>query len=104
MGRYILKRLFQSVPLLLGIVTATFFMMRLAPGDPYLIPNAMSPVLVSAALMVGVMIGAEAGLSFLGSSHTVLGKHVKPWQRCAARGLVGRLFPGGYSGDNNPQF
>lgn len=32
----------------------------------HLIPNAMSPVLVSAALMVGWMIGAEAGLSFLG--------------------------------------
>jgi len=32
----------------------------------HLIPNAMSPVLVSAALMVGGMITAEAGLSFLG--------------------------------------
>jgi peptide/nickel transport system permease protein len=32
----------------------------------HLIPNAMSPVLVSAALMVGWMIAAEAGLSFLG--------------------------------------
>ncbi len=32
----------------------------------HLIPNAMSPVLVSAALMVGMMISAEAGLSFLG--------------------------------------
>ncbi len=32
----------------------------------HLIPNAMAPVLVSAALMVGGMIGAEAGLSFLG--------------------------------------
>lgn len=32
----------------------------------HLIPNALSPVLVSAALMVGGMIGAEAGLSFLG--------------------------------------
>jgi peptide/nickel transport system permease protein len=32
----------------------------------HLIPNAMAPVLVSAALMVGNMIGAEAGLSFLG--------------------------------------
>jgi peptide/nickel transport system permease protein len=32
----------------------------------HLIPNAISPVLVSAALMVGAMIGAEAGLSFLG--------------------------------------
>ena len=32
----------------------------------HLIPNAAAPVLVSAALMVGGMIGAEAGLSFLG--------------------------------------
>lgn len=32
----------------------------------HLIPNALSPVLVSSALMVGSMIGAEAGLSFLG--------------------------------------
>lgn len=32
----------------------------------HLIPNALSPVLVSAALMVGGMISAEAGLSFLG--------------------------------------
>ncbi len=32
----------------------------------HLIPNALAPVLVSAALMVGGMIGAEAGLSFLG--------------------------------------
>ncbi len=32
----------------------------------HLIPNALSPVLVSAALMVGGMIAAEAGLSFLG--------------------------------------
>lgn len=32
----------------------------------HLIPNAIAPVLVSAAFMVGGMIGAEAGLSFLG--------------------------------------
>jgi peptide/nickel transport system permease protein len=32
----------------------------------HLIPNAMAPVLVSAALMVGGMIAAEAGLSYLG--------------------------------------
>jgi peptide/nickel transport system permease protein len=32
----------------------------------HIIPNALAPVLVSAALMVGGMIGAEAGLSFLG--------------------------------------
>ena len=32
----------------------------------HLIPNALASVLVTAALMVGGMIGAEAGLSFLG--------------------------------------
>jgi peptide/nickel transport system permease protein len=32
----------------------------------HLVPNALSPVLVTAALMVGGMIAAEAGLSFLG--------------------------------------
>lgn len=32
----------------------------------HVIPNALSPLLVSATLMVGGMIGAESGLSFLG--------------------------------------
>lgn len=31
---YVLKRLLLSVPLVLGIVTATFLIVRLAPGDP----------------------------------------------------------------------
>jgi peptide/nickel transport system permease protein len=34
MLKYILKRLLLSVPLVLGIVTVTFFIVRLAPGDP----------------------------------------------------------------------
>ncbi len=33
MGWYLLKRLPQAIPLLLGIVTVTFFIMQLAPGD-----------------------------------------------------------------------
>lgn len=43
MLKYSLKRLLFAVPLLLGIVTATFFVVRLAPGDPmdmYLEPKA----------------------------------------------------------------
>ncbi len=47
MGRYILKRLLQMFPLMWGIVTATFFMMRLAPGDPldmYLEPQRQRQV------------------------------------------------------------
>ena len=31
---YIIKRLLQSIPLLLGIATLTFFIIHLAPGDP----------------------------------------------------------------------
>ena len=34
MLKYTVKRLLFAVPLLLGIVTATFFVVRLAPGDP----------------------------------------------------------------------
>ena len=34
MGRYLLKRLLHAIPLLLGILTVTFFMIHLAPGDP----------------------------------------------------------------------
>ena len=34
MVRYILKRLLQAIPLLLGIATITFFVIHLAPGDP----------------------------------------------------------------------
>jgi peptide/nickel transport system permease protein len=34
MARYIVKRLLQAIPLLLGIATITFFITHLAPGDP----------------------------------------------------------------------
>lgn len=38
MGRYLLRRVVISVPVLLGITVATFLMLNLAPGDPI---NAM---------------------------------------------------------------
>ena len=34
MGWYVVKRLLQAIPLLLGIATITFFIVHLAPGDP----------------------------------------------------------------------
>jgi len=34
MVKYILKRLLQAIPLLIGIVTVAFFIVHLAPGDP----------------------------------------------------------------------
>jgi peptide/nickel transport system permease protein len=42
MGVYILRRLLGAIPLLLGIATIIFFVLRLAPGDPtsfYFNPN-----------------------------------------------------------------
>ncbi len=45
MLKYTIKRLLLSVPLILGIITATFFMSPLAPGDPmdmYLEPRRQS--------------------------------------------------------------
>lgn len=42
MIRYVTRRLLQSIPLLLGILTVTFFVIHLAPGDPmdiYLEPS-----------------------------------------------------------------
>jgi len=47
MLKYIVKRLLLSVPLVLGIVTATFFLSHLAPGDPmdmYLEPQRQRQV------------------------------------------------------------
>lgn len=34
MGWYVLKRLLQAIPLLIGIATITFFIVHIAPGDP----------------------------------------------------------------------
>ena len=35
MTRYVIRRLLESIPVLLIIITITFFMMRLAPGGPF---------------------------------------------------------------------
>ena len=34
MGTYLIKRLLWMIPVMLGVVTITFFLGRLAPGDP----------------------------------------------------------------------
>ncbi len=42
MLRFILRRLLQTIPVLLVIVTATFFMLRLVPGGPFTAEKAVS--------------------------------------------------------------
>jgi len=42
MGAYVLKRLLGAIPLIIGVATIIFFVLRLAPGDPtafYFNPN-----------------------------------------------------------------
>lgn len=41
MARYILKRLLYSVLTLWALITITFFIMRLLPGDPFIGPKAL---------------------------------------------------------------
>ena len=45
MLKYILKRLLLSIPLIFGVLTLTFFIIRLAPGDPaaFFIQPGVSP-------------------------------------------------------------
>lgn len=43
MFRFILRRFLQTIPVLLVIVTATFFMLRLVPGGPFTSEKAVSP-------------------------------------------------------------
>lgn len=42
MGKYILKRVLETIPVLFGIITVTFFMVRLAPGGPFDDEKALS--------------------------------------------------------------
>jgi len=43
MGRFILRRLLEMIPVLLVVSAVTFFMMRLAPGGPFDSERAMAP-------------------------------------------------------------
>jgi oligopeptide transport system permease protein len=41
--RFILRRLAQSVPTLLAVITVSFFLMRLAPGGPFDLERPLAP-------------------------------------------------------------
>ena len=43
MFRFIAKRLLEMIPVLFIIATATFFMVRLAPGGPFTKEKAIPP-------------------------------------------------------------
>ena len=43
MIRFVAQRLLQTVPVIWVIMTATFFMIRFAPGGPFTAERAVSP-------------------------------------------------------------
>jgi len=82
--RYAGRRVLQAIPLLLGILTLTFVLMHLAPGDPtatYLTDN-VSPELV------------EQTRARLGLDQPVPVQYVK-WITAFATGDFGRSYVGG---------
>ncbi|WP_461518172.1 ABC transporter permease [Porticoccus sp.] len=48
MGRFILSRLLQAIPVLLVVITATFFLVRAAPGGPFSAEKIVPPEVVKA--------------------------------------------------------
>lgn len=85
MLRYVLKRLVQAVPLLLGIVTVTFFVMRLAPGDPvavYVEAQRDQQLDPEVARLIRQRYGLDRPLHV---------QYVK-WLRSVARGDLGESF------------
>jgi oligopeptide transport system permease protein len=45
--RFVARRLLQAVPVLFGIVTVCFFMLRLAPGGPFTTEKAVTPEILA---------------------------------------------------------
>lgn len=48
MARFILYRLLQAIPVLLVVITVTFFLVRLAPGGPFSAEKAVPPEVLKA--------------------------------------------------------
>ncbi len=48
MFRFILSRVLQAIPVLLVVITATFFLVRVAPGGPFSAEKAVPPEVIKA--------------------------------------------------------
>lgn len=48
MGRFIVHRLLQAIPVLLVVITATFMLVRMAPGGPFSAEKAVPPAVLKA--------------------------------------------------------
>ncbi len=106
MGRYIAKRLLISLGTVYVLVTLTFFMVKLLPGDPFLdpkVPMAIQekqrayygldkPVLVQYFTYMGNLLGGDLGYSLKKTGRTVSEIIARAFPVSAQLGLTALLF------------
>lgn len=79
MLRFILKRLLETIPVLLVIVTATFFMLRLVPGGPFTAEKAVSKEIMQ-NLEAHYGLDKPLGRQYLSYLWDLTPKRFAPWQ------------------------
>lgn len=79
MLRFILRRLLETIPVLLVIVTATFFMLRLVPGGPFTSEKAVSKE-VQRAMEAHYGLDKPLHEQYLNYLGDILPKKFAPWR------------------------
>jgi len=97
--RFLLRRLVLLVPTLWAIVTVSFLLIHLAPGDPFLREKSISPV-AKAKLMSEYCLDRPLAVQYLCAGRELLlhagGSSIKyPGRRVAE--LIGESFPASFS-------
>jgi oligopeptide transport system permease protein len=93
MLRFILYRLLQAVPVLLVVVTATFFLVRLAPGGPFSAEKAVPPEVLR-ALEARYHLDQPMSAQYLGYLRDLLHGDFGPSFRYPGRSVDEMIFSG----------
>lgn len=93
MPRFILHRLLQAIPVLLVVVTATFFLVRLAPGGPFSAEKAV-PAEVQRALEARYQLDQPLASQYLSYLGDLLRGDFGPSFRYPGRSVDEMIFAG----------
>ena len=93
MLRFILHRLLQAIPVLLVVVTATFFLIRLAPGGPFSDEKAV-PAEVQRALEARYRLDQPMASQYLSYLGDLLRGDFGPSFRYPGRSVDEMIFAG----------
>ncbi|MBK8131549.1 MAG: ABC transporter permease [Gammaproteobacteria bacterium] len=93
MLRFILYRLLQAIPVLLVVVTATFFLVRLAPGGPFSAEKAVPPEVLR-ALEARYHLDQPLSAQYLGYLGDLLHGDFGPSFRYPGRSVDEMIFSG----------